>query len=169
MHAAVQEGDVDAVRTLLDQGADPNFRAKYYDSLISQCYVAEKELKISKLLVENGIVLNQRQVTDVFEDKNSDFIQEIVPHIVEHCQKNKEVILQFVYFELIRHCKSELGLDLLKFLLDHGLPVDDYFEEDEERKPFTPLHIAVINEKHSFVSRFIIFFNSILSFFRQYF
>lgn len=158
LYGAVHENDVKLARELLTKhGADVNYRYKSKEShyLITACCNHLRDVML-KLLVENGAILDCLQIFFLF-NTSGDFIKKVVPHIIMHNRNKKTVLQSICYFTLDRKCRlRESRLDILKLLLDYGLPINDYLMD--HNRFYTPFHICLLNNEENFVRNIYIFF-----------
>lgn len=149
-YGAALEGDVDAATSMLNEGANPNFKPKFckHESIFEVVNV-----EISKLLIDFGYAFNSRIITRIFK-RSSDYVKEIVPYIISKRAAMDERLVVCTFPDLLQ-CQDDLKpfeLEIFNVLLEHGLPVD------EHQNLYTPLHLSVLSNKPNFVSKLIDFF-----------
>lgn len=186
LEAAVKKAEVDEVRELLEQGADPIYSTNSYKffSELTQGRRAmnEKDIQIFKLLVQHGAIIERRWFDDLFAiSEHSQYAEELVAHVIKY-NKDTEFI-QMIFSELASSGADEfdeddededdledppysgqededdykfpepIKLNIFKLLLDHGVPINEFiFDEYEEEKCSTPLHLSICGKKLDFVS-----------------
>lgn len=130
---AVEKCDVNKVRELLDQGQDPYFVSwplyMVYQSVFRSGF-DHNRIEIAKLLLKHGA-----KPDEVFESVK---------------------LVQTIFAKLLNndYATGPTGLEILELLLDHGLPVDDFVEDDDRilKSGMTPLHHSIDNHRTDFVS-----------------
>lgn len=151
---AVQEGDVNMVRHTLDQGADPNYIVER-DRTILRLAIEKKSMEIFKLLVQYGAKdENRRLLYYIFDTANIHHTKELVAHFIKY---NKSADLEQIlnWLLLVGHHDGPPGLEILKFLLDSGMPVDELKILTTDDDAYTPLHVSVADNRLDFVSYYL--------------
>lgn len=143
---AVKQGDVDAARLLLDQGADPNFRLQFNQSLMHLAMV-KNHLDAIKLLVQYSVNVDCTLVEYIFKFSNNDYVKELMSHIITYNNNLKVIQLMFQYL-VYSKCQGPSALDILEFLVHQGLPIDEFNENYR-----TPLHLSITYKRIDFVSK----------------
>lgn len=159
---AVEEGDVVAVRDLLEHGADPNYLVKNTNTSVMQLAMAYNNIEIIKLLLQYGANVQRIWHEDglihylFVNEENEKYCEEIIAHIVKYNQNQKELV-QKIYVALLRfYVKEALALNLLRYLLDNGLAVDDFLNRwsfTDDNDSYTPLHLAIRENRIDFVRK----------------
>lgn len=150
---------------LLSEGANPNHRTKS-KKFMMRIAASKNNVEIVKLLVRYGANITVRLIKCIFESV-MDHADDIIPLIIAYNENRQKQLLQMMVCKLILHIDPEENppaSNVLKLLIDLGLPLDDYIEwtfyEEEpmvyEKKIelFSPLHLSIINAKKDFVSKF---------------
>lgn len=147
LEEAVKRSDVKAVQELLEKGADPNYKPRSYDSLMHLA-LKKKHVEVIKLLVQYGAKVKQHFLSEIFNFNSIEISKEFVTQIIKY---NEDVEIIIKIFMQLTYCKSTepLMMDMLKLLLNHGLPVDDPIDSQSR----TPLHYSILSNKADFVSK----------------
>lgn len=152
---AVEEGNVEAVHELLNQGADPNYLAQD-DKTLVELSMKKNYIDIIKLLIQYGATLEKESEElglYIFEAEDGRRSKELVAHIFKYT-KDVELLERFMFFLTFCTNHNE-GLDILILLLDLGLPINEYIGEfTEEDDTYTGLHLSVMENRIDFVSIF---------------
>lgn len=161
---AVENEDFDTVRQLLDKGADPNYLHQPKETVF-RLAIAQGNIEIIKLLLQYGANLDADSGDDLAEyimrTKNSDVCKDVIAHATKF-NYNVE-FLENCLFHLsfsAREFDESTELEVFKFLLDIGLPTDEFMngEYTNEGDSYTVLHYSIMENKVHFVSKFNIYF-----------
>lgn len=153
---AVIKNDIDSARKLLIEGANPNYCTG--EVPVMNFAINKNQIDMIKLLVEYPVVVDETLMEYILKPENDKIAYEFVSHLIHH-KKNVKFI-QRIFDDVVwnEDCQDSLALDLLKLLLENGLPIDDYVYPDYvvggaiEDLGLTPLQTSIMNEKASFVS-----------------
>lgn len=155
---AKMSGDVQAVRHLLDKGANPEI---LFDHVLMERDTEKNHVQIIKTFFEYKESMSHYLFLQYFLCSSSlEQAKEIILHITEDGRKKsylEDIFDELVCIDLKLKKMSALGgLEILKFLLDLGLTAVDHIfpycgREDSDH--LTPLHFSIENGRFDFVSK----------------
>lgn len=122
---AVYEGEANAVRKSLEEGANPNFKPKSCKSLM-RLATEKSQTEIIKLLVTYGAVVDRDLAYYIFDEKTVEFSKELVVFIIEHKKDIKTLQLIFYYLNSVTDQDDPAWLEIFDLLLAHGLPINEF-------------------------------------------
>lgn len=153
LEKAVANNDLNNVRKLLDEGVDPNFIDRFSWMRLSELTPDRTRTDIIKLLIDQPkFNVNDDLIIDfmlyyVLNPDTTQYVEELVAHIVN--RDNNVQLMQKIFHKLMQ--RYDDSPRLLEFLLDHGLPVDDFIRAILI-DGMTPLHVAIMENKAESVS-----------------
>lgn len=145
---AVEAGNVNSTRQLLNQGANPNYTPKWVEESLMHLALRKKHIKIVELLVRFKGRVKDSFVKEIFSSQHSEYFQDLLDIIVDKNKKDIKLI-QSIFVNLMKSQRP--SEKLLKFVLDLGLPVNDHIGS-KDIEEYTPLHIC-INAKNLYFVR----------------
>lgn len=139
---AVKSDDVEKVRELLEQGADPNYWPQFLLAALEN-----KKIEIVKLLIKFGFTVRDDFLDYIFNFKSVEHITELLQCIINH---NKDIKVLHKIFDNLLFATYEkptmLWIDILKLLIDNRMSINSI-----EGPGYTPLHCFIILNKPDFV------------------
>lgn len=157
LNKAVMQGEVNNVRELLKNGADPkNLKRQSYlygegkDTATDHCYI-----EIVKLLVQYGIDVDILFLENIFCLPCINHVKELITHVLNHHANDR--MMHMVFDALIGtslFVEEPSYLEILTLLVDRGLPINDSYNYVHCGFEYglTALHMAIYNSKIDFVS-----------------
>lgn len=150
---AVEKNDIDFVRSMLDQGADPNYviqsKTKLYPSPMTQDHA-----EIVKLFVQHGLSVQRNWLREMFDEPACrDYAKDIVTCILNHHKKESK-IFHAIFDGLVTSKRKDV--DMLEFLIDQGLPINELYGYDNLlfEDALAPLHHCIPKAKYDYVRNF---------------
>lgn len=172
---ALKKHDVDAVRELLQQGAD--IPDEMYDDAVEdeknpfevfmgewlnvEKNIEEKRKEIINLFLRRRKDLNLAEY--VIRSKDIHFAKEHVTYIIDHYNEDGEemnLLVEIFRGLCQRPTHESLELEILGLLLDRGLPMNEFIEDSSymtDRDLNTLLHCCIWENSFPFVRKFFIF------------
>lgn len=152
---AVIDGELKKVIKLLDEGAIPSYKPDWWRNKMIRLAIRENHPEVVKLFIQNeDIEIDRELINYIFSKENSQHARELLALVIRHHKNGK--LIEKIFFKLVytNHYEKTLALDMLKLLLEHGLPTDDFIGGSD----FTPLHLSVKNRKADFVRKLLIIY-----------
>lgn len=150
LEAGIKNNDLEQVQKLLDDGVHPNF-LPYFWWLDNEISMDDTRSKIIKLLVDHGFFLGDDFLMWIFDSDrhNTELLKCIIDMNAADDQLLQKIFVRLVFSEY----KRKSALDVLRCLLDQGMPLDEYIEDNALWSySVTPLHISVMVENIDFVT-----------------
>lgn len=141
---------------LLDKGADANYLIKSRRAFSMK----GKWINIITALVKKGATLDATCLRQLFGPRNNQLATNLMFTITSYTWLTTNTThrtldvnyTQTMFYELVMSDFEENNNECFKHLLNAGLPVDALIKNDK-----TPLHLSVINDNISFVSKLFIY------------
>lgn len=143
LYEAVNNGNVPAVRELLEQGGLPDLSTRL---LLIEFFVNRKNVEVIKLLIASDVCLNYTLMEHIFMCETCP--KELISLFFEYT-KYMKFIETSLLFLICNSNRRKSGLKFLEHLLDQGLPIDTFISY----KYFTPLQLSVIYKRIDIVSK----------------
>lgn len=124
------------------------FRELPYQAAVPKDLVEEITLLIQKKQEKNTSLIIKLIDEYIINEKNSHRCIKMLKHIIE--QTKSIEFIQMIYYRSAFEVYGPLTVDVLRLLLDHGLPIDDYLNPNicsttfNMVKGHTPLHYSII-------------------------
>lgn len=154
---AVETGDVNTVKELLEQDADPNFVLTWIDLPLINLAIQKNRTKVIDLLLQYGAKINQQFINKIFETNVSGLQKELVAIVVKYHKKNIS-LMQDIFYKLVNSHWPDL--EVFELLPVHDLRIDDCSEK-YRYEYLTPLHICIIKKNLNFVSKLIMYLHTL--------
>lgn len=146
---AVDKGNINIVRKLLDQGADPNYEPDFFPAFMTIA-VDRKRDEIIKLLVEHRSKVDKKLIGYIFDPykKNA---TELAVHVISH-NKGDDKVLQMMFEGLLCDYLLPEAQHILELLIDHGLSLQNYISSG-----MTALQVCVDKGNNNLVSTLFLY------------
>lgn len=158
----VINSDVKALCELLNEGSLSQTTKKQ----LMDAAVDRNNLKIIKLLIQYGVEVYRSTVRKIFQSEKSQHIKKTVIDIISFSTTSKTV--GRIFYELLRNDYfTELSnLEILKAILDHGIPINKsmYWPIGEGSFNYTPIQISIMRNRVDYVRKITNFKNLLLIF-----
>lgn len=150
-------GDLEAVQKILEEGASPNFLFSL-EPQEADATSKKNHVEIIKILYEHEDCDYDDLFDYIFETSTLEQIHEVFLYMIERNHNFSSA--QHIFSRIIRMRSKKLSefdwLNTLKLLLDHGLLVNEY--NDDDLRPdddyLTPLQLSIEDRRKNFVSKF---------------
>lgn len=149
LETAVKRSNVNAVRELLEKGADALYKPRSYDSLIGLA-LKKKNVEIIILLIQHGAAVSKDSLESIFELKSFDDSKNVIIEIIK-LNKDFQIICGVFTNLTFSKCRGPIALEILDLLFDHGLPIDDPIDFHYD----TPLNYCVMGGRLDLVRKLI--------------
>lgn len=146
LETAVEKSDVDEVRGLLENGANPHHKPGSHQSLMDLA-LEKQQTKIILLLLKYSATVEDNLINSMFDFESFEHSKELVTEVIR-LNNNIEIIYRIFKNLAFSKCKEPLASEILELLFEHGLPIDDPIDEINY---VTPLNYAVFGNRIDWV------------------